>query len=233
LTLAIGLAPDDYYSFIDRGKLFLDKGKKAEAKKDFTRAAEIDPDFFLAYVFLGDINYEDNNYEDARVAYENAAARKPQYYFVYEPLGTIYYMEEKWLEAEKAFSTAYTYARDDHTYVLLAALCFKKAGQEKDAQAYITSQMNNIPQDSWYFDVARFYYNPANDVYALRRTDSEKSPIEKKRILFYIAVQYLLSGKLKDTAVTYLLEAENMERKELVECKLASLELEKLQKETN
>ncbi len=229
LSKAIDMAPDDYYSFIDRGKLYLDKGKKTEAAKDFTRASEIDPEFFLAFVFLGDIYFGQKDYEKARPAYEKSAALKPEYYFVYEPLGSIYYMEEKWPEAQKAFAAGFTYSKDDPAWMLLSVLSFKKAGLEKEAQAYITSQMSKLKQDSWYFDIARFYYNPGNDVYALRRADSEKSPLEKKRILFYIASQYLASNKLRDTAISYLLEAENMERKDLVEYTLASWELKKLQ----
>jgi tetratricopeptide (TPR) repeat protein len=228
LTKAIEIAPDDYYSFIDRGKLYLDKDKKPEALADFMRASEIDPDFFLAFVFIGDINYGEKKYEAALPAYEKATALKPGYYFAYEPLGAMYYMKERWLDAERAFASGYKYSNDDPNWMLLAILSYKKAGMEKEAQSYITSVMNSLKQDSWYFDVARFYFNPANDVYALRRADSEKSPVEKKRILFYIAMQYLLSGKLKETALTYLLETENLERQELIEYTLASWELDKI-----
>ena len=53
---------------------------------------------------------------------------------------------------------------------------------------------------------------------------TESNPIAKKRMLFYLGVQYLIIGR-RQAGVVYLLEAAQLERDELLEKRLDQWEL--------
>ena len=90
----------------------------------------------------------------------------------------------------------------------------------------MNKNISSFPRDTWFYEVARFYLNPKNDVSVQKNYKEEKNRIRKKRILFYISVQQLLLGKT-NTARTGFLEVSNLERKDLIEYDLATWELEK------
>jgi tetratricopeptide (TPR) repeat protein len=224
LSTAIGLEPDYAWSYLDRGKLYLRVGRKEEAEEDFEKTLALEADNFLAHVYLAGLYYEDNRWEEALVHYRFVVRLKKDYRFAYAPLGILHYCFTNWQEAERALKQAYRYEPGKPTYALMAALALKRDGRDAEAAAYLQEIERKLPRESWHYAVARFYQRPNYDLAVLERWRKEKSEVEKKRMSFYIASQYLISGT---EGVARQLFIDLIESKELnvTEVKLAQWEL--------
>ena len=224
-TKAISLQRDYYWHYVDRGKLFLNVGRKEEAIADFVRATKIDAEGFLAHVYLAGIFFDQQSWQKALEHYSNSVRLKKDYYFAYRPLGILYYRVEEWKNATRFLKLAYKQNPRDHTYALLAALAYRKGGDEGRATTLLQELANKLPRESWYYDVARFLLSPAYDLNLIMRIKKEDNRIVKNRITFYLATQYLISGKRR-AAAALLIDVANSENPDILEFQIAKWELE-------
>jgi tetratricopeptide (TPR) repeat protein len=194
--MVIALDPGSYWHYIDRGRLFLLMGRKIVAEQDFLEAAEIDGHHFLAYVYLAGICYEDDRWSEALRYYRRLVALKSNYHFAYEPLGVLNYGFGNWDESIRYFEKAYAHQPTENAYLLLTALALKRQGKAHNAAEYLRENLHRISPTDWRYEVARFLMRPEYVSPVLTRVNKEKNPEEKKRMSFYIASQYLISGQL-------------------------------------
>ncbi len=228
LDTAVKLEPDYSYNYFDRGRIYLDKGRWREAIAQFTLAIQKEPDMFAAFVMRGGLYDSLNRLDEALSDYETVLKLRPDYYFAYSLAGTIDFMKDRPAQAFDMFSAAFSYQEKIPEYALLAALALKKDGREKEAGEYLKRAVAKFPRDGWQYDVARFYLSPESDNnLAVIDADHERNKVERARILFYLAEQYLLLDK-KTLARTYFSEAAGVERKGLIEKRLAQFELDRL-----
>jgi lipoprotein NlpI len=79
--------------------------------------------------------------------------------------------------------------------------------------------------------MARYYLQPSSDFFIVQQVNNEKNRTLKARMLFYLAVQYKLQGKV-NSARTYLLEASDARTSGFIENRLATWELRMLPKDS-
>jgi tetratricopeptide (TPR) repeat protein len=224
LNVAVKLEPDYAYNYYDRGRIYMDQGKREEALNQFDMAIKKDQELFVAYVMRAGLYDEMNNVEKAIKDYEKVIVLKKDYFYAYSLLGTLYLLINENDKAFFMFDTAYSYEKTSPEYVILAALALKKAQKNKEAADYLNKKLPEIQRQTWYYNVVQFFIAPTNDVNAVNAANQEKNKTRRGQILFYLGEQYLLLNK-KSLAQTYLLETANIERKGMIEKRLAQNEL--------
>jgi tetratricopeptide (TPR) repeat protein len=225
LSEAIALDPQYSWSYLDRGKLYFESGKTDQALEDLTIAIELDPSTFSAFALRGHIYYLRQENEKALADFNALVALKPSYYFAYEPLGILKYMRSDWEGTYAAFSEAYRYQKDEFAYALLAGLALRRQGNTKEAVKYLQGVLPKIPREVWPYDVCRFLIDPvADDLALVMRIEREKNKSFRARMIFYLAVQYLMDGKIR-AAQSYLLDIDGSGGPETAETQLARWEL--------
>ncbi len=203
--------------------------QKTNAERDFIQAARIDGEHFLAYVYLAGICYEGNRWIEALQHYTRLVALKRDYYFAYRPLGVLNYGLGNWEESIRYFAKAHDHDPGEHGYLLMTALALKRLGKAAIAAEYLRERLHRIPQVDWHYEVARFLIRPEYVSPVLSRVNREKNPEAKKRMSFYIASQYLISGQTtaaKAILVDLTVELESRH----IESILTQWELSKLEK---
>ncbi len=229
LARAITLDPGSYWHYIDRGKIFLLMGRRIAAEQDFLQAAEIDGKHFLAYVYLAGICYEDGRWSEALRYYTQLVALKGDYHFAYEPLGVLNYGFGNWEESIRYFAKAHAHHPTETAYLLLTALSLKRQGKTVAAAEYLRGNLNKISPEDWRYDVARYLIRPEHVSPVLARMNREKNPDEKKRMSFYIASQYLISGQTRAAKAILVDLTANLHSRH-IESILTQWELNKLEK---
>jgi tetratricopeptide (TPR) repeat protein len=228
LSVAVGIDPDYYWNYIDRGRLLLQIGRREEAEVDFTRAAQINAGYFLAYVYLAGICYEEDRWSEALEHYNRLVRLKGNYHFAYRPLGVLNYGFGNWEESIRYFKQAQEHDPQEYSYLLMAALALKRSGRDETAVEYLRSYLHRIPQASWYYEVARFLIRPEYVSPLLSRINQEKNAVTKKRMSFYIASQYLISGQTAAARAIFIDLTSNEDNSQ-IESKLAHWEMKKLE----
>ena len=104
------------------------------------------------------------------------------------------------------------------------ALCSIRQGRKEEAAAVLQSVLYNVPEGSWYRDVARFLLDPDGETVLLSRIDRERTATLKARMLFYVAATYL-GGRMDRAARTYLVQIAGRGAPTAVETQLAEREL--------
>jgi len=225
LSKAIALDPQYSWTYLDRGKLYFESGKTDQALEDLTIAIELDPGVFSTYALRGQIYYLREENEKALADFSALIALKPSYYFAYEPLGVLKYMRADWEGTYAAFSEAYLYQKDELSYALLAGLALRRQGKSKEAVKYLQGVLPKIPREVWPYDVCRFLIDPAaEDLALVVRIEREKNKSFRARMIFYLAEQYLMDGKIR-AAQSYLLDIDGSGAAETAETRLARWEL--------
>ena len=227
MTKAIELDPEFYWNYLDRGKIYLAKSDTKNAITDFNNAINIDPEYFLAHLYLANIYYDDEIWYKAKEHYEIAMENKKDYYYGYIPLGILRYMQEEWDGATDLFKMAYEHEKE-HSYALMAVLGYKMAGKEETAMKYLDSVLGNFPTEGWHYSVALFFKRPENDLALINYMKKEENKLIKKRILFYLASQYLVMGRER-AAQLYFMDIIEMEQMGVLEKILAQNELKDLE----
>jgi tetratricopeptide (TPR) repeat protein len=227
LDMAVKLEPDYPYNYYDRGRIFMECGKSDEAILQFDKAIEKDPEMFIAYVIRAGL-YDDAGKTDQAISdYRTVIKLHYDYFCAYPELGTLYLLKNEYGKAFTMFDTASIYDKENYAYVLLAVLALKKADKNAEALKYLNDKLPEIPRQTWCFAVAQFYLDTSFDYNAVQAAKQEKNKIIRAQILFYIAEQYLLLNK-KPLAQTYLYECAGVQRKGLIEKRLAQCELNRL-----
>ena len=227
ISLAVDLDPRYYWNYIDRAKLQLLLGDTAAGEKDLLQAIKTDGEHFLPYVYLGLIYFESERWEEASDYLLEAVRRRPDYHHAYLPLGIASYAYERWSRAVGSFRKAYEFFPEEHTLILAAALCARKAGDSEGAVRLINGNFGHFPEKSWYRDIAQFLIEPDYDAVLLQRLRTEKQRIVRGKIAFFLASEYLTNGKTR-TAQALLLEYSDLKPVDLMESVLIRWELKKM-----
>jgi len=221
LDEAIRLDPRDPWSYLDRGKLHLRARALGPAEADFSRCLELDPDNFLARVLRAGLLEEQGRAAEAIADYEQALRLRPDYDFAYAPLAILHYIEKNWDRAGELFQQAYRAQPGEPAYALLAALCGKQAGRDGEAGEALRGLASGLPADGWQLQAARYLADPARELALLAWISREPDRVERGRLLFYLASQFLLEDRVAP-ALTYLAETAGLERRDLPERRLAA-----------
>ncbi len=225
LDAGLRLEPDFTWALIDRGRLRLSEGRSEEALADFERAEKIDPSSFLAFAHAAGVHYQSGRWVQARDAFAAAVRLNPDYVDAYPLLGEIAWRLGDFAAAAQWYGRAYDRRPREPAYALLSALALKRAGRAPEAVTGLQKALPSIAEASWYRVTAEFLIRPDWDVPLLERIRTEKNEIAKKRMLFYLGMQYFLSGR-RQAAATYLIDAASLEREDLPEKRLAAWEVE-------
>ena len=229
LSKAIELIPEFAWNYYDRGRLRANIGKTKEALEDLNIAIGMDPSIKLAYLYRARI-YDGMEEIDAAYAdYKKAQSLNPTYKQINLPLAILEYKKGDWLSAASHFTRASEAEKDENAYHLLAALCYKKAGDEKQAIDYLGKVMGKFPTGSLFYHMARYYMQPSSDLFIVQQVNAEKNQTLRARMLFYLAAQYTLQKNRTPTATTYFGEASGEATYGQIENRLASWELKKLE----
>lgn len=224
LTEAIKLDRNHYWNYIDRGKLRLYVGNVEGAYEDFDRAVDLRPDYFLGYVYRGGANDDLDHIEAALSDYRTVSELRRDYYPVYQPFALLAYEQEQYREAARAFQKHYERYSKDHGHAIMAAVSYYFAGETDKGHAYLKKHMNDLPRDTYMYDIARTFIENGYDSYLLTKINSESKVTIKTRALFYAAVYYELQGNL-GLARKYYLEVDEANIYGLIETRLAESKL--------
>jgi tetratricopeptide (TPR) repeat protein len=226
LSEAIRLDPDFFWHYVDRGRLYLRLGELEQAHQDFSRAIYLDPENFLPYVYRAGLNDRLDRSEQAILDYERLLELNPKYTFAYASLAVLYYIGQDWQKAAGAFRKAFEFQREEGSYALLATLCLKQQGRNREAELYLEEQLACFPEGSWIREIARYLLNPALEAAVVNRASRESNKLIQARMLFYIASQMLLENR-SETAIRYLLIVKQIERRDSLEKRIAACLLER------
>ncbi|GHU58622.1 hypothetical protein FACS189444_2570 [Spirochaetia bacterium] len=216
---AVRLDPNNYWIAYDRGITLMDLRKKQEALVEFTRAISLDPETFLAYVYTAGIKDDNGDYEGAERDYTILTRLKPDYYFAWEGLGMLKMKQGLWAEARDAFLEAYKQAPQEHTYALLAAMNWMRAGKLSDPKQFLETSLRKVPRDTMEYYMMRLYYELSGDNEVAMRIEKEKGLDTKARMLYYLAHYYDVRGNA-NLANRYFLLCQEMNRRYIPEWRL-------------
>ena len=227
LSRAIALDPSYPWSYIDWGKLYLGEARREEALADFGMATTLGPEIFSGWAYRGQMLYDAGRDDEALSDFERVAILRPDYWFVFPPLGELYFVKGEWANARRYFLEAYRYEEEEHSYLLLAALAARRAGDRKGAAELLEGALPAISRDSWQYEVARFLLKPEADLPLAARADREKSRTVRARMLFYLADQAFASGRER-AAASWLAEIDGSGAPTAIETRLARREFARL-----
>lgn len=224
LAEAIKLDPDHYWNYIDRGKLRLYVNNLKGAYEDFDQAVELRPDYFLGYVYRGGANDDLDRFEAALHDYRKVSELRPDYYPIYQPYALLAYEQENYQEAARAFRRHYERYSKDHGHGIMAAASYYFAGEKKKGDAFLKEHMNDMPRETYMYDIARTFIEKGYDSHLLTKINAESKVTIKTRALFYAALYYELQGN-KGLARKYYLEVDDANIYGLIETRLAESKL--------
>jgi tetratricopeptide (TPR) repeat protein len=225
LDEAIRLEPGHPWTYVDRGRVYLRLRRQEAAHADFSRAIALDPENFLAYALRAGLNDEREHREEARADYEKALALNPQYFFAFAPLATLYYIEGNWPQAAQLFRAAYEREPEEPGYALMAALSLRQAAGQSAAVRYLEGVLSGFPRECWCYETARFLMDPAREAQAVARATEERNRLDQGRLLFYVGVALL--PERPRTALAYLATTAQLERRDLLERRIAGVLLQR------
>ena len=179
LAEAIRLDPNHYWNYIDRGKLRLYVGNVEGAYEDFDQAVELRPDYFLGYVYRGGANDDLDRLDAALSDYRRVSELRPDYYPIYQPYALLAYEQQQYREAARAFRMHYERYSKDHGHAIIAAVSYYFAGEKEKGDEYLKEHMNDLPRDTYMYDVARTFTERGDDSYLLAKINPESKNTNK------------------------------------------------------
>jgi tetratricopeptide (TPR) repeat protein len=216
LDAARKLEPDNYWIITDRGQVLMDLGRKQEALEDFNKAIEIEPENFLSYVFSAGIKNEFGDYNGAERDYVKLARLRPEYYFAFESLGVLYMKNKQWAKARDAFLEAYKQAPKEYTYVLLASVCWMRAGRQTDPKQFLAQVLRTVPRDTPDYTMIKLFHDLSGDADVAAKIEKEVNINNKARMLFYLASFYDIRGN-RTLADRYYLMVQELDASSTIE----------------
>jgi tetratricopeptide (TPR) repeat protein len=219
------LDPESVWDLVDRGRLLLEMGRTAQGQADFERAVALDPGGFVAHVHLAGIHYKAARWAESRREFETSVRLNPEYNAAYSTLGELCWRLADPAAAAKWYRQAYERRPQEPAYALLAAVALRRSGKAADAIELLRPVAAAIARESWYHVAAEYLMRPDWDTPVMDHLRNERNETAKKRLLFYLGVEYLAIGR-KQAALTYLLDAASLEGDQFPEKQLASWEVE-------
>ncbi|HYW83174.1 MAG TPA: tetratricopeptide repeat protein, partial [Spirochaetia bacterium] len=199
---------------------------RKEAIADLTMAITLDPGQFESYALRAGALTLAGNTEEALADWERVVSLAPRYWYAYAPLAALRWSRGEWAKARTALLSAYTFQGDEYSFALCAALCSIRQGNKADAAVTLQRVLDNVPEGSWYREVARFLLDPKTETALLSRIDRERSATLKARMLFYVAVAYL-GGGWDRAGRTYLVQIAGRGSPTAIETQLGDIELQR------
>jgi len=225
LSRAIELQPEYPWNYFDRGRVRVELGELEEARSDFSTAIEMMPEMFMSYIERGRVHDSLGNPRKAYQDYKKALELRPEYHPGYAPYGMYAFMQQDWDTATEMFRKAYENKQRRHSYALLSALSLKKAGREEEARSYIERILPEIPRDTLYYDMARYYVQPHGDSALLRKVERSEDRIVKAQLLFHLGALYEIEGEQR-LAQTMFVEVQDQGGPAIIERRLAEWKLQ-------
>jgi hypothetical protein len=96
-----------------------------------------------------------------------------------------------------------------------------RSGRQKQAAEELRVLAAGLPADSWELQAARYLADPGRELAVLDWIRRQPRRVARGRLLFYLASQFLLEGRMAP-ALTYLAETAGLERRDLPERRLAA-----------
>jgi tetratricopeptide (TPR) repeat protein len=229
LSTAIDLDPEYPWHRYDRGLVRLERNAAAGAADDFSAFIQTEPEVFLAYVHRARAYVGLGDRVAAIDDFETALALRPDYLPGYRPYAMLLFEDERFPEAGEYFRRAWeeVHPNDprDHGMAMLAALSWKFADQPQRAQRFLESAASDLPQDTLYYEMARYYLRSASarrglDGRILGEIENEPEQALRMRMKFYLAGQYEVDER-RSSAVALYREVKETELRGLPEQRLA------------
>ncbi|TVQ38302.1 MAG: tetratricopeptide repeat protein [Spirochaetaceae bacterium] len=225
LNRAIELQPDFSWHYVDRARVRAERRDFRGAIDDYTRAIALEPSVFLSYANRGrlyaTVGESDRAYRD----YTTALEMRPDYHAAFAPLGMLTFMRQEWERSAGYFRRAWQYEESQYGYPLLAALALRNNDDEAGARRYLNSVLNQLPRDTLYYDMARFYITPNVDSRLLRQIEQESNRMIKAQMYFLMGGHYELRGQNRLARTVYL-QTEEQRLPQLIESQLATWALD-------
>ena len=212
LSRAIEIDADFPWHFYDRGIVRLEKNDYDGAVEDFDAFLQDEPGIFLGYVHRARGYVGLDQREAAVNDFRRALELRPDYAPGYRPYAMILFESERYERAGEYFSRAWsaTHPNDpkDHGLVMLAALSWKLADDREQAKAFIAEAAAELPQDSLYYEMARYYMRAPQarfglDSRILGAIEDEQDRALRLRMKFFLAGQYEVDDRRNSAIALY------------------------------
>jgi len=195
LSRAIDLDPRSSSAYLQRGRLYVTLRRPSDALADFTLAVRMAPDqaqgYALRAALLDDVARSDSALED----WQTVIQLCPDFEPAFLPLGIDAWSEQDWPAARDAFLHLYQANPREPALLLVCALCDLRDGEVEEARQLLSLALSKVPRPSWYHDAALFLQGASGEARLLARIDGERDPALRGRMLFYVAVDYLITGR--------------------------------------
>ena len=224
LTAAIRLEPDHYWHYIDRGRVRMENRRFAGAAEDFTVALALNDELFLGYALRAGAYDALEMFDEALADYREALSRRSDYAPAFVPYGVLLYMIGEYESAADYLRRAFRREPRRYDLALLSALSLKSAGHDRDAAGLLNGIINDVPRDSLYYEMMRYYVQPANESLVMSRIRESTDRTLRARMYFYLGAQLELLGRVQ-TAQASFLEAEERLQPGFLEQRLAAWRL--------
>ncbi|AEJ60412.1 Tetratricopeptide TPR_1 repeat-containing protein [Spirochaeta thermophila DSM 6578] len=226
ISRAIELDPGFSWHYYDRARILISEGQMDRALEDLSRAILLDPSNFLAYVYRARIYDGKEMMKEACSDYARALELRPDYYYIYVPYAVTLYHEKDYRGAAVYFDKGFDAYPSEYPLILLAATAYKRAGDDRMMRDYLTRRMPQIPRDSIYYFVARYYLEGKGDSLVLTRLRDIADKVERTRVYFFLGIMAEEEGHPR-LAQTYFTEVADNPSLRAIEGRMASWEMEK------
>jgi tetratricopeptide (TPR) repeat protein len=212
LSQAIEIDTDFPWHYYDRGLVRLEQNDYDGAVEDFDTFLKDEAEIFLGYVHRARAYIGLDQRDAAIVDFRRALDLRPDYVPGYRPYAMILFESERYQQAAEYFGRAWseTHPNDpkDHGLVILAALSWKFAGERAQAEAFIENAASELPQDSLYYEMARYYMRSPQarrglDSRILGAIEDEQDRALRLRMKFFLAGQYEVDGRRNSAIALY------------------------------
>jgi tetratricopeptide (TPR) repeat protein len=215
---AIDLEPNAPWHWIDLGRFYAKLGYNFDALDAFNHAISIDPGYFLSYVYRGGLFELANRDDEAIADYEKLVSLNPKYWYAYESLGVLYFKKADWSRSRDALTKAYAQSQR-YEYQMLIAITLLQEKKKSEAKTFLSKCLPTVNRDSLQYYVMRLFYDQSGDSDVTVKVSSEKKPLLKAQMLFYLAFYYELMGK-KELGMKYRLQVREMKQVSLMEYRM-------------
>lgn len=229
LSTAVDLDPEYPWHRYDRGLVRLERNNFSGAAEDFSAFITEEPEVFLGYVHRARARVGLRDRGAAIDDFETALELRPDYLPGYRPYAMLLFEDERFSEAGDYFRRAWedVHPNDprDHGMAMLAALSWKFADQPERAQRFLEGAATDLPQDTLYYEMARYFLRTASarrglDARILGEIEDEPERALRIRMKFYLAGQYEVDDR-RSSAVALYREVKEAELGGLPEQRLA------------
>ena len=168
LTEVIGLEPDNFTTYYNRGTAYCNIGNYTEAIKDFNKAIQLEPNFVRIYHNRGGAYYHTDNYIEAIKDFSKVIELEPDFAFIYQYRGKAYYYTGSYVEAITDLSKAIDFNPNDVSTYFNRGQSYRETGNYTEAIKDFSKAIELEPDFAdAYINRAVAYSNIGNNIEAL------------------------------------------------------------------